>query len=64
MAALDWSECAAVESVPGKVSGAWAFKGTRTPVAASPLGPDGAEYVAACLPAFSPNTVHRDDAAS
>jgi hypothetical protein len=22
--------------------------------------PDGAEYVAVCLPAFSPNTVHRD----
>lgn len=25
-------------------------------------GPDGAEYVAICLPAFSPATVHRDDA--
>jgi quercetin dioxygenase-like cupin family protein len=24
--------------------------------------PDGAEYVAVCLPAFSPDTVHRDDA--
>ena len=23
MAALDWSECPAVESIPGKVSGAW-----------------------------------------
>jgi uncharacterized protein (DUF433 family) len=33
MAALDWSECSAVESVAGKVSGAWVFKGTRTPVA-------------------------------
>ena len=33
MAALDWSECSAVESVPGRVSGAWVFKGTRTPVA-------------------------------
>ena len=33
MAVLDWSECAVVESVPGKVSGAWVFKGTRTPVA-------------------------------
>jgi uncharacterized protein (DUF433 family) len=32
--ALDWSECAAVESVPGKVSGAWVFRGTRVPVAA------------------------------
>jgi uncharacterized protein (DUF433 family) len=33
-AALDWSECSAVESVPGKVSGAWVFKDTRMPVAA------------------------------
>ena len=33
MAALDWSECLAVESVPGKVGGAWVFKGTRLPVA-------------------------------
>jgi ethanolamine utilization protein EutQ (cupin superfamily) len=24
--------------------------------------PDGAQYVAVCLPAFSPETVHRDDA--
>jgi uncharacterized protein (DUF433 family) len=31
--ALDWSKCAAVESVPGKVSGAWVFRGTRLPVA-------------------------------
>ena len=34
MAALDWSRCPAVESVPGKVSGAWVFRGTRMPVAA------------------------------
>ena len=33
MAALDWSQCPAVESVPGKVSGAWVFKDTRMPVA-------------------------------
>lgn len=33
MAALDWSHCPAVESIPGKVSGAWLFKGTRMPVA-------------------------------
>ena len=33
MAALDWSKCLAVESVPGKVGGAWVFKGTRLPVA-------------------------------
>jgi ethanolamine utilization protein EutQ (cupin superfamily) len=25
-------------------------------------GPEGAEYVAVCLPAFSPSTVHRDPA--
>ena len=33
MAALDWSQCPAVESIPGKVGGAWVFKGTRLPVA-------------------------------
>lgn len=33
MATLDWFQCPAVESVPGKVSGAWVFKGTRMPVA-------------------------------
>jgi uncharacterized protein (DUF433 family) len=32
--ALDWSKCPAVESVPGKVSGAWVFRDTRIPVAA------------------------------
>ena len=32
--ALDWSQCSAVETVPGKVSGAWVFRGTRIPVAA------------------------------
>jgi uncharacterized protein (DUF433 family) len=29
---LDWSECKSVECVPGRVSGAWVFKGTRLPV--------------------------------
>ena len=33
-AALDWARCQAVESVPGKVSGAWVFKDTRMPVSA------------------------------
>ena len=31
---IDWSQCPAVESVPGKVSGAWVFKGTRLPIKA------------------------------
>ena len=31
---LEWTNCAAVERVPGKVSGAWVFKGTRVPVQA------------------------------
>jgi uncharacterized protein (DUF433 family) len=31
MAWLDWSQCPVVESIPGKVSGAWVFRGTRTP---------------------------------
>ena len=33
MANLDWSQCPAVESIPGKVSGAWVFRNTRLPVA-------------------------------
>lgn len=33
MAALDWSKCPAVESIPGKVGGAWVFRDTRLPVA-------------------------------
>ena len=32
MAALDWSQCPAVESISGKVSGTWVLRGTRTPV--------------------------------
>ena len=31
---LDWSQCPAVESVPGRLSGAWVFRDTRLPVAA------------------------------
>ena len=31
-AIIDWSQCPAVESIPGKVSGAWVFKDTRMPV--------------------------------
>jgi uncharacterized protein (DUF433 family) len=31
---LDWTQCTAVERVPGKVSGAWVFKNTRVPVRA------------------------------
>jgi uncharacterized protein (DUF433 family) len=34
MASLDWSQCPVVESIPGKVSGAWVLKGTRMPVSA------------------------------
>ena len=33
MAALDWSQCPGVESVPGKRSGEWVFRDTRMPVA-------------------------------
>jgi hypothetical protein len=29
---LDWSQCKALESVPGRVGGAWAFKNTHLPV--------------------------------
>ena len=32
MTALDWAQCPAIESIPGKLSGAWVFRGTRMPV--------------------------------
>ncbi len=31
---IDWTQCAAVERVPGKVGGAWVFRATRVPVRA------------------------------
>ena len=34
MAALEWSQCPTVESVPGRISNEWVFRGTRMPVAA------------------------------
>jgi uncharacterized protein (DUF433 family) len=34
MASLDWSQCSAVESVPGRLGGAWVFRDTRMPVSA------------------------------
>ena len=33
MGCVDWGDCPAVERVPGKVSGAWLFRGTGVPVA-------------------------------
>ncbi|HTD17471.1 MAG TPA: DUF433 domain-containing protein [Chthoniobacterales bacterium] len=32
--AIDWSQCSVIESIPGKVSGAWVFRGTRVPISA------------------------------
>ena len=34
MAILDWSQCPAVESVPGRLTGAWVFRDTRMSVSA------------------------------
>ena len=34
MTNIDWSQCPVLESIPGKVSGAWVFRGTRVPVSA------------------------------
>ena len=31
-ALLNWSQCPAVESVPGRCGGAWVFKDTRLPI--------------------------------
>ena len=46
---LDVREGQAVVTAPGE----WVRYSTPEP--------DGAEYVAVCLPAFSPDTVHRDE---
>jgi len=32
MPTLDWSQCPGVESIPGKLSGAWVFRNSRMPV--------------------------------
>ena len=32
MTDIDWSQCPEVESVPGKMSGAWVLRDTRMPV--------------------------------
>ena len=29
---LDWSQCSAAESIPGKLSGAWVLRDTRMPI--------------------------------
>jgi uncharacterized protein (DUF433 family) len=29
---VDWSQCPVVETVPGKLNGAWVIRGTRMPV--------------------------------
>ena len=34
LSSIEWSQCSAVESVPGKVSGAWVLKNTRMPISA------------------------------
>ena len=34
MPTLDWAKCSAVESVPGRLNGAWVFRNTRMPVSA------------------------------
>jgi uncharacterized protein (DUF433 family) len=34
MTTLDWSQCPVVESVPGRLGGAWVFRNTRMPVSA------------------------------
>jgi len=43
---MDWSQCPELESVPGKLGGAWVFKGTRLPVSAILQNIDhGSDYV-------------------
>ncbi len=49
---LDWSQCPAVERIPGKVSGVWLFTGTRVPVKALFENLEGGATVAEFLEWF------------
>jgi len=49
---LDWSQCAAVERISGKVGGAWLFVGTRIPVKALFENLEGGATVAEFLEWF------------
>jgi uncharacterized protein (DUF433 family) len=58
---MDWSFCDAVDRSPGKLSGAWCFKGTRLPVASLFEHLDGGSTVDEFLewfPAVSQEQVH------
>jgi uncharacterized protein (DUF433 family) len=60
---LDWSQCPAVESVPGRVSGAWVLRNTRMPV--SVIFEDleyGSSIEEIIIP--KPNSLHHATAAS
>jgi uncharacterized protein (DUF433 family) len=49
---LDWTTCGAVERQPGRVSGAWVFRGTRVPVSALFANLEGGATVAEFLEWF------------
>jgi len=49
---LNWSQCPAVEKIPGKVSGAWLFVGTRVPVSALFENLEGGATVGEFLESF------------
>ena len=54
----DWSARTAIESEPGKVSGAWAFKGARVPVSALFNNLKGGATIDECMEWF-PGVTHR-----
>jgi uncharacterized protein (DUF433 family) len=59
---LDWSTCSVVERHPGKVSGAWVFRGTRVPVSALFVNVEGGASVEQFLewfPGVSRDQVNR-----
>ena len=49
---LDWTQCSAVERVPGKVGGMWLFKATRVPVSSLFENLEGGACVAEFLEWF------------
>ncbi len=58
---LDWTTCGVVEREPGRVSGAWVFRGTRVPVSALFANLEGGATVEEFLewfPGVSPEQVN------
>ena len=58
---INWAACPVLESVPGKMGGAWVFRGTRVPytIVLDNIGDMSVSEIACSYP-----TLHRDQIVS